>query len=170
MPVREKEKAKQSKPGRKRPAPKASARRSAGGVVAGIVRPSEEGTEQLSPEKLLARLRVGLPFGEFDQLKEALDLSGGEMAAFLGTSRTTLQRRKAKQRRLSESESDRLLRYARLMGKAVAVFESREAAREWLKSPQKGLAGNSPLEYARSELGAREVEALLGRIDQGVYT
>ena len=56
------------------------------------------------------------------------------------------------------------------MGKAVEVMESEENARKWLASPQAGLGGAVPLEYAETEVGAREVEDLLGRIEYGVYS
>ncbi|WP_082407641.1 MbcA/ParS/Xre antitoxin family protein [Verrucomicrobium spinosum] len=38
-----------------------------------------------------------------------------------------------------------------------------------LNAPQTGLGGAIPLDYARTEVGAREVEALLTRIEHGVY-
>ena len=63
-----------------------------------------------------------------------------------------------------------MVRFARLLGKAVGVLESEENARQWLSSPQFGLGGAIPLEYARTEVGAREVENLLGRIEYGVYS
>ena len=56
------------------------------------------------------------------------------------------------------------------MGRAVEVLESEENARRWLTSPQFGLGGAVPLEYAETEVGAREVEDLLGRIEHGVYS
>ena len=56
------------------------------------------------------------------------------------------------------------------MGKAVEVMESEKDARRWLTSPQFGLGGAVPLEYAETEVGAREVEDLLGRIEFGVYS
>ena len=40
----------------------------------------------------------------------------------------------------------------------------------WLRSQQLGLGGEVPLDYAESEVGAREVEDLLGRIEFGVYS
>jgi putative toxin-antitoxin system antitoxin component (TIGR02293 family) len=55
------------------------------------------------------------------------------------------------------------------MGKAVELMESEESARQWLASPQFGLGGAVPLDYAETEIGAREVEDLLGRIEYGVY-
>jgi len=62
------------------------------------------------------------------------------------------------------------VRYARLLGQAFKVFEDLESAKQWLNAPQVGLGGAIPLEYARTEIGAREVENLLGRIEYGVYS
>ena len=56
---------------------------------------------------------------------------------------------------------------------ASAVREGRnrkDRARQWLSFPQYGLGGVVPLDYARTEVGAREVETLLGRIEYGVYS
>jgi putative toxin-antitoxin system antitoxin component (TIGR02293 family) len=60
--------------------------------------------------------------------------------------------------------------FARLLSLAVVTLESDENARAWLASPQVGLGGAIPLEMARTEEGAREVEDLLGRIEHGVYS
>jgi putative toxin-antitoxin system antitoxin component (TIGR02293 family) len=87
----------------------------------------------------------------------------------LAISKATLHRRKAAGR-LEPAESDRVLRFARLLGRAVEVMESEEAARQWLSAPQTGLGGAVPLDYAGTEVGAREVEDLLGRIEYGVYS
>jgi len=48
-------------------------------------------------------------------------------------------------------------------------MEDEHLARRWLSSPQRGLGGAVPLDYAETEIGAREVEDLLGRIEYGVY-
>lgn len=56
------------------------------------------------------------------------------------------------------------------MEKAVKVLESEENARVWMTSPQIGLGGAVPMEYASTDAGACEVEDLLGRIDYGVYS
>ena len=91
------------------------------------------------------------------------------LGAMLGLSKATLHRRRSGGR-LGSTESDRIVRFARLMGKAVEVMESNENARKWLNSPQVGLGGAMPLDYAETEVGAREVEDLLGRIEHGVYS
>jgi putative toxin-antitoxin system antitoxin component (TIGR02293 family) len=71
---------------------------------------------------------------------------------------------------LSPDESDKVIRFLRLLRQATDLFGSTEKARAWLKYPQYGLGGAVPLDYASTEAGAREVENLLGRIKYGVYS
>lgn len=117
---------------------------------------------------LVEQVRQGLPFAEFRALIELLAIPEEELGRLLGISPATLNRRK-KARHLGMLESERIVRFARLFGIAMEVFGSEEAAREWLKTPNPGAAGEPPLTYADTELGAREVENLLGRIDHGVF-
>jgi putative toxin-antitoxin system antitoxin component (TIGR02293 family) len=138
----------------------------------GIVRDyltGKAGGSHLSPNALSARIRAGLPVQELKDLQSSLALSLEKLGNILGISKATLQRRLS-DGTLDPEESDHLVRFARLMGKAVEVLESEENAREWLNAPQFGLGGAVPLEYAGTEVGAREVENLLGRIEFGVYS
>ncbi len=84
-------------------------------------------------------------------------------------SRATLHRRK-NQGKIDKGESERLVRYQRLLKKAEDVFGDASNAREWLTQKQAGLGNAVPLEFAKTEIGAREVENLLGRIEYGVYS
>jgi len=118
---------------------------------------------------LIETVLSGLPFSELMALRELLGLPLEQLAGNLGISRATLHRRKHAGR-LEQGESDRVVRYARLMGKAAEVFGGLDEARQWLGFPQFGLGNATPLDYARTEIGAREVENLLGRIDHGVYS
>lgn len=118
--------------------------------------------------RLVGAILAGLPFGELTDLRAALDLPMERVAAQVGMSRATLHRRQ-KTGILSTDESDKTVRLARLVGQAMALFEDAAAARAWLNAPQHGLGGATPLDYAATEVGAREVEHLLGRIDHGVY-
>ena len=126
--------------------------------------------ESLAPSQVVSELRAGIPIRQIDELKEALDISLEALAGYLDISKATLHRQIREQKTMSTQLSDRALRYARLFGLAAATLESPDAARAWLKSPQAGLGGEVPLEFARTETGAREVESLLGRIEFGVYS
>jgi putative toxin-antitoxin system antitoxin component (TIGR02293 family) len=127
------------------------------------------GGKSLHPTELIQRIQKGLRFTELKTLQDTLDLPFEKLAAKLCISRSTLQRRKAAGR-LSPDESDKVVRFSRLLRHATEVFGDAERARAWLKHPQVGLGGAVPLDYASSETGAREVDDLLGRIDYGVYS
>jgi putative toxin-antitoxin system antitoxin component (TIGR02293 family) len=102
-------------------------------------------------------------------LQKALDLPMEKVASVLGMSRATLHRRKL-QGKIDREESEKLVRYQTLLKNAEKVFGDARSAREWLAHPQRGLGNAVPLEFAKSELGAREVDNLLGRIEYGVYS
>ena len=117
----------------------------------------------------IEQIRAGLSFRAVQNLQKALDLPMERIASVLGMSRATLHRRKL-QGKIDREESEKLVRYRSLLKKAEEVFGDAENAREWLTHPQRGLGNAVPLEFAKSELGAGEVENLLGRIEYGVYS
>ena len=121
------------------------------------------------PHELIRRIQKGLRFSELETLQNSMEMPFEQLAAKLSISRSTLQRRKAIGR-LSPDESDKVMRFSRLLEHATNVFGDIEKARAWLKFPQHGLGGAVPLDYAETEVGAREVDNLLGRIDYGVYS
>ena len=121
------------------------------------------------PHELIRRIQQGLRFRELETLQDSIDMPFEQLAAKLSISRSTLQRRKTNGR-LSPDESDKVVRFTRLLEHATNVFGDVDKARAWLKFPQRGLGGAVPLDYAETEIGAREVDNLLGRIDYGVYS
>ncbi len=146
-------------------------RKAGGGIVAYLAHGAagRHAPFEFTTAKLIQSLKIGLPVQELDDLRSSLDVSMERLVPMLGISKATLHRRMAAGR-LDPAESDRVVRFARLMGKAVEVMESTENARAWLTSAQRGLGGAVPLEYAETEVGAREVEDLLGRIEYSVYS
>ncbi len=115
------------------------------------------------------RIQAGLSFRLVQNLQKALDVPMERLASVLGMSRATLHRRKI-QGKIDKGESERLVRYQRLLQKAEDVFGDAKNAREWLSHKQTGLGNAVPLDFAKTEIGAREVESLLGRIEYGVYS
>ncbi|MDQ6859580.1 MAG: DUF2384 domain-containing protein [Verrucomicrobiota bacterium] len=116
--------------------------------------------------ELVKRIRAGIPFRDLEKMRRELALPLDQLAEKLGISRATLHRRKAAGR-LDLDESDRVVRYQRLLEHAIQLFGDSDRASQWLKHPQYGLGGAVPLDYARTEAGAREVDAVLGRIEWG---
>jgi len=69
-----------------------------------------------------------------------------------------------------ESEQDEL-RSSRIFARAVDLFEGdHDAASEWMLSPLPALGGATPNDAVKTEIGARDVENLIGRIEHGVYS
>jgi putative toxin-antitoxin system antitoxin component (TIGR02293 family) len=125
----------------------------------------------LSLRELAARVKAGLPLSEFDALRRELDVTVEDLADRIGISIATLSRRRRTGEPLDPGHSDRLLRYARLLQLATALYNgNEEAGRTWLRKPARALGGERPLDHAGTEIGARAVEDLIGRLEHGVYT
>ncbi|OGF97919.1 MAG: hypothetical protein A2Z06_03925 [Candidatus Glassbacteria bacterium RBG_16_58_8] len=117
---------------------------------------------------MLERIRKGIPYRAWERFLRNTALSNHEAAILVRISPRTLQRRK-EEGRLHPDESDRLLRATRIYAEALGLFEGKdERTRQWLTTPQPALGGSTPLEYASTELGAREVENLVGRLEHGI--
>ena len=78
-----------------------------------------------------------------------------------------IRREKQAKPRLNPDESDKLVRYAFLLSQATRLMENNEeAAQEWLDSPSPALGGQTPLECATTEVGARLVEDLITSLEK----
>lgn len=121
------------------------------------------------PSEMVSTVREGLPTERFDVLRETLDVSSGTLAEVVGITQSTLSRRR-KRGTFDKDESERILRVARLVARAMDVLDGLENARKWLTEPARGLGGERPLAFADTEPGAREVERLLIRLEHGVYS
>ena len=117
----------------------------------------------------VARIHEGLPVAAAFAFKEALGLTNAGLADLLGVTSRTLGRWDEKGR-LDPVSGDRLDRATRLLETAISVLEDEKAAVTWLRSPQRALGGGVPIELASTDIGTRAVEALLGRMELGVYT
>ena len=115
------------------------------------------------------RIHQGLPVAAALALKDPLGLTNPDLARLLGVSVRTLARW-TQSSRLDPVAGDRLDRASRLLDTAVEVLEDQDAAVAWLRSPQRALGGSVPIELASTDIGTRAVEALLGRMEHGVYT
>lgn len=75
---------------------------------------------------------------------------------------------KRRRERLSRAESERTERLARVVAAAEHVWDDNEKARRFLTTSHAALDGKTPVDAARSELGARQVEELLAKIEHGL--
>ena len=120
-------------------------------------------------EDMLGAIRSGLPFAALEAIIEKLQLNIGEAAAVLRIPERTLARRK-KEKRLLPDESDRVIRLARVYAHAVEVFETEEGATDWFEDPIRALGGRRPLDLLDTDMGVQRVDAVLTRIQYGVYS
>jgi len=82
--------------------------------------------------------------------------------------RRTLTHRRARREPLSRDESDRVVRVARVVALCEEVFGERERGWRWLRDVKRQFQGRAPLDLLVTEAGARLVEELLYRIDEGM--
>ena len=109
-------------------------------------------------------------FHAFERFQKNAGLSQAQVSGLMQIAGRTLTRRRA-EGRFRPDESDRLLRAGRVFGRALRLFDGdRIAARKWLMSSQPSLGGAIPLRLAETDVGAREVEAIIGRIEHGVFS
>jgi len=114
-------------------------------------------------------IREGFPPVVVEKLLRASGLTLKELASALDLSPRSLQRRR-RTGRLARYESDRLYRLARILAIANEYLGSHERAVRWLKRPNRALGGLPPVRAIDTELGARQVENILGRIAYGGFS
>lgn len=122
------------------------------------------------PDDLAQLVRKGLPATSITVLAEKLDLGNTVLSQKLGIPLRTLTRRLSQGSRLTAAESDRTVRLARVYAGAVEMIGDEEKAAEWLQTPNRALGGERPLDLLDTDVGARTVEDILGRIAYGVYS
>jgi putative toxin-antitoxin system antitoxin component (TIGR02293 family) len=122
-----------------------------------------------SLDELEARIQRGLPYEAVEAVSKRYSIDLGELREILRIAERTFTRRR-KAARLHAVESDRLVRVARIVALAVDVLGTRERASEWLQRPNRALGNAAPLRSLQTELGARRVEDILGRIAYGLHS
>jgi putative toxin-antitoxin system antitoxin component (TIGR02293 family) len=123
-----------------------------------------------NPLRIIQRVEEGLSFHALERFQKNTRISTHDLAELIDIKLRTLRRRK-EEGRLAADESDRLLRASRVFAKALELFEGdTDGARRWFYTPAKALGGEPPIALARTDLGAREVVALIDRLEQGVLS
>ena len=113
---------------------------------------------------LLRAVEAGLPYEAFETFTSQSGLAH-DVAADLADIPVSVVAARADSGRFSRDESDRLVRAARVFAAALTLFGGdRATATAWLASAQPTLGGRMPLDLARTDLGAREVERALAAL------
>jgi putative toxin-antitoxin system antitoxin component (TIGR02293 family) len=126
------------------------------------------GRNIVSSDDLRRRVRDGLPYSALVAVEARLGLRPTEIESMLALPARTRMRRK-KTKVLSAVQSDRLYRLARIASIAVDVLGDETKTTRWLRKPNRSLGHSEPLQLLDTEIGAREVEDALGRIEHGIF-
>jgi len=119
-----------------------------------------------APVEWLSYVRQGLPLSVIDEVLTDGRLSAVELDR-LALSRKTLAHRRILGS-LTPDQSDRLSRLLRIIEEAESTFGDRAKAHAWLRLSSKPLDGEAPLDRLDTDIGTRQVEAMLGRIAHGL--
>jgi len=113
-------------------------------------------------------IEQGLPYELMQSFLDVIGMSLHEAAGVLRIPLRTFSRRK-KEGKLSPAESDRFSRLCRIYDQTLGFFEgNKEETMAWLSGPKRALGNRTPFSLIKTDLGTREVEALLGRLTYGV--
>ncbi|MGH9358852.1 MAG: type II RES/Xre toxin-antitoxin system antitoxin [Terriglobia bacterium] len=128
------------------------------------------GLKAAQADELIREVERGLSYKALESLAAQSGVAVSVIASVVGIPGRTLARRKTAGK-LAPDESERLLRLSTIFEKAVRLFEGAvPAAVTWLTTGKKALGNQTPLAYSRTEIGAREVENLIGRLEHGVFS
>ena len=125
--------------------------------------------QSLPREDLIEAITGGLPAILARELATRLSVTMEEMSGLLRLTPRTLQRR-LEDGTLEMGESERLWELARVFFRAIEVLEGEEVVVQWFKSPIQALGWVTPISYAYTAVGLRELENILGRIEHGVFS
>jgi putative toxin-antitoxin system antitoxin component (TIGR02293 family) len=114
------------------------------------------------------KVEEGLPVLDVVEFGKEAGFTVDELARLMHIPPRTYARRVAAKSRLKVPEGERAVRIMRIYDQAKELFVTHENTRGWLNTELPALRGRTPLEFAQTEPGAREVENLIGRIEDGI--
>lgn len=123
------------------------------------------GMEVRSQADLALAVLERLPLAALKGLTQA-GVTEQEIERFVIPQRTRRHRAERSQP-LTVDESDRTVRLLRIQTLAEDCFANREKANIWLRRPLAELSGETPLDMALTEAGARVIETILAKIAWG---
>ena len=116
---------------------------------------------------LVARVEEGVPVLDVVEFGRSAGFTHEELAKLIHVPSRTYSRRMAGGKKLKLDESERAVRFMRVYDHARQLFVTHESTRRWLNLKLPALGWRTPLDFAQTEPGAREVEDLIERIADG---
>jgi putative toxin-antitoxin system antitoxin component (TIGR02293 family) len=119
---------------------------------------------------LVELTRQGIPAGVLPAMVKELSMDRKMVARVVGIPERTWIRRTSSGSRLTPAESDRTIRFARILALAVDTLGDQAKASRWLQTENRALEGRTPFELLDTDAGVQTVETVLGRIAYGIYS
>lgn len=127
------------------------------------------GLKKSTGPALLGQISEGLDGNVAQLIIDWAQITQKDFCKISGISSRTLSR--SQKSRFNSAQSERLVRFIRIIDKAVELFEGDwDGARKWLKTPNMALNWKKPIELMKSETGAYEILKLITRLENGVYS
>lgn len=130
-------------------------------------------TPQKYPERTDADwaglVEEGVPIVDVVAFGREAGFTTDELAKLVHIPPRTYARRVKARARLDIPEGERAVRIMRLYDLAKRLFGTHEHTRAWLNHKLPALGWRTPIDMARTEPGAREVENVIGAIEHGMF-
>jgi len=118
--------------------------------------------------RLIDATRKGLPYKSLRNAQVIMPFSSQEWARMLHVSKRSIDRLKKERRKLSSTQSEKLIEVTLLYDYGVDVFGSAEKFTKWLDKNNIALGGVEPKSLLDTNLGIKAVKTELSRIEYGV--
>jgi putative toxin-antitoxin system antitoxin component (TIGR02293 family) len=122
---------------------------------------------RMNPTDKVSFIRSGAAAGIVNDMVEYLEVSKSAVFDLLKTPESTAHKLIRDERTLDSGATERLMRVADTVRLAQETFGGRDPAAKWLKTPNLGLNGETPLSMLDTEPGAVEVRRILSAINHG---
>lgn len=136
--------------------------------VAALLGANPKRAKEMTKLDLAEAVKRGLSISTVDRVVRLISPNDVSLRNRIVPKATFARRKAGAERRLSPQESERVARMASLWTLALDVWQSAEDAQRFLGEPHPLLKGKIPYEVAvETEIGARTVEDILGRLKYG---
>lgn len=121
----------------------------------------------VEPMQRIDLVRKGLPASAVQSAADYMVMSQKDLLSAIRIPVSTLTLRTRSRKPLSPEESDKLIRLAEAVKRAIAVFGKGAEGKAWLNEPIVSLGGRRPVDLLDTQDGFDLVMRTLGRIQFG---
>tara|TARA_R110001606_G_scaffold260183_2_gene407983 strand:- start:34546 stop:35199 length:654 start_codon:yes stop_codon:yes gene_type:complete len=118
---------------------------------------------------ILETIRSGIDYKTFDIIAKKSPLDFNDWSNVLETTTRTLERYKKDNKKLSSSQTEKIIAIQQLMNYGNEVFGSETNFKKWLLTENISLGGKTPKDLFDTTIGIGMVKDALGRIEHGIF-